>query len=131
MEEPECLHRTRLTKLMLIEVLRKLTGLEPKMWGPTIIGFGSYHYKYESGHEGDSPILGFSPRKAETSLYIHSQTPKSKDLLSKLGKFRLGKVCIYIKRLSDIDLEVLLELAIDTILYIQENNVCSCKIKLA
>src|SRR5215510_16235804 len=65
----------------LIELMQEWSGFEPKMWGPTIIGFGNYHYKYASGHEGDAPIIGFSPRKAEFSLYVYSQTEKSKKLL--------------------------------------------------
>ncbi len=115
--------------LALIKVMREITDLEPKMWGPSIIGFGSYHYKYESGHEGDSPIIGFSPRKAALTLYIHSQTPKSLELLKRLGKFKISKSCIYINKLSDIDISILRELCLDTISYIQENNECSCRIK--
>ena len=114
----------------LIKVMREITDLEPKMWGPSIIGFGSYHYKYESGHEGDSPIIGFSPRKAALTLYIHSQTPESLELLKHLGKFKISKTCIYINKLSDIDISILRELCLDTISYIQENNECSCRIKL-
>jgi hypothetical protein len=83
--------------LKLIKLMKKWTGYEPRMWGPSIIGFGSYHYKYASGHEGDAPILGFSPRKAQFSLYIYSKTQKSDELLKKFGKFTMGKACIYIK----------------------------------
>ena len=81
----------------LIKLMSKWSGFEPKMWGPTIIGFGSYHYKYASGHEGDAPLIGFSPRKAEFSLYVYSPTEENKHLLDDFGKFKIGKVCIYIK----------------------------------
>jgi hypothetical protein len=77
--------------LALIELMREWSGFEPQMWGPTIIGFGSYHYKYASGHEGDAAMLGFSPRKAQFSLYVYSKTEKSDALLNELGKFKMGK----------------------------------------
>jgi hypothetical protein len=91
----------------LIELMRSWSGFEPKMWGPTIIGFGSYHYKYASGHEGDAPIIAFSPRKAEFSLYVYSPCEENDLLLKELGKFKMGKSCIYVKKLADINLEVL------------------------
>jgi hypothetical protein len=97
------------------------------MWGPTIIGFGSYHYKYASGHEGDSPILGFSPRKAAFSLYIYSSTTESKNLLNDLGKFRMGKACIYIRRLSDINIKTLEQLSRISIAYVNEHHDCACR----
>jgi hypothetical protein len=99
----------------LIELMSKWSGFEPKMWGPTIIGFGSYHYKYASGHEGDMPLIGFSPRKAEFSLYVYSPTEESKLLLDNLGKFKMGKACIYIKKLSDININTLEKLCKATI----------------
>ena len=111
----------------LIELLREWSGEEPKMWGPSIIGFGNYHYKYASGHEGDAPVLGFSPRKSAISLYVYSNTEKSKSLLDDLGKFKMGKACIYVKRLSDIDLSVLQELCRESIQYISEHHECSCR----
>jgi hypothetical protein len=80
------------------------------MWGPSIIGFGSYHYKYESGREGDSPQIGFSPRKQNITLYILSGSDHETPLLQKLGKHSTSKVCLYIKRLADVDKKVLLEL---------------------
>ena len=113
----------------LIELLQDWSGFEPKMWGPTIIGFGNYHYKYESGHEGDAPILGFSPRKAAFSLYVYSATAKSKKLLAELGKFKMGKACIYVKKLEDINIPTLQELCIESIKYINENHECSCRKK--
>jgi hypothetical protein len=85
------------------------------MWGPTIIGFGSYHYKYATGREGDCLLIGFSPRKKEFSLYVYTPNQGNEDLLNKLGKFKMGKACIYINRLIDIDLDVLKELCIATI----------------
>ncbi len=111
----------------LIELISNWSGFEPRMWGPTIIGFGKYHYKYASGHEGDAPMLGFSPRKAQFSLYVYSSTEKSKQLLKDLGKFKMGKACIYIKRLSDIDTQVLKELCFESIAYLNEHHECSCR----
>ena len=87
----------------LLKIMQDVTGFKPKMWGPSIIGFGSYHYKYESGHEGDAPLVGFSPRKAEFSLYAYSGLKEHEHLLKDLGKFKVGKVCIYFKKLSDIN----------------------------
>ncbi len=108
--------------LRLIELMREWSGFEPKMWGPTIIGFGSYHYKYASGHEGDSLLIGFSPRKAEFSLYVFAATQDNKELLNDLGKFKMGKACIYIKKLSDINISVLEKLCKATIAYLKEHN---------
>jgi len=90
----------------LIKLMQAQTGFEPKMWGPSIIGFGSYHYKYASGHEGDAPLVGFSPRKDAISLYLCNFTEKE-ELLQKFGKHKAAKACIYIKKLADIDIEVL------------------------
>ncbi|MDP5100779.1 MAG: DUF1801 domain-containing protein [Nonlabens sp.] len=112
--------------LKLIALMREWSGFEPKMWGPTIIGFGSYHYKYASGHEGDAPIIGFSPRKAAISLYVYSDTVKSKLLLQQLGSFKMGKACIYVKKLSEIDIPVLQELVEESIAYLNEHHECSC-----
>jgi hypothetical protein len=113
----------------LIKLMSKWSGFEPKMWGPTIIGFGSYHYKYASGHEGDAPIIGFSPRKAEFSLYVYSPTEESKPLLDDLGKFKMGKACIYIKKLSDINIDILEKICTLSIAYINENHECACREK--
>jgi Domain of unknown function (DU1801) len=113
----------------LIEIMQECSDAEPKMWGPTIIGFGNYHYKYASGHEGDAPVLGFSPRKAAFSLYVYSDTERSKLVLADLGKFKMSKACIYVKKLSDINLSVLKELCIESIKYISEHHECSCRIK--
>jgi len=105
----------------LIELMRKWSGFEPKMWGPTIIGFGSFHYRYASGHEGDSPLLGFSPRKAEFSLYVVAPDKDYEKLLTKLGKYRMGKVCIYFKKLDDLNLDTLEKLSKATIKHVNEN----------
>lgn len=91
----------------LIDLMKKWSGHEPKMWGPSIIGFGSYHYKYDSGHEGDSLLIGFSPRKAAFSLYITAPQNTKFNLLEDLGKCKMSKSCIYFKKLSDLDLKIL------------------------
>lgn len=101
--------------LQLIELMKKWSGFEPKMWGPTIIGFGSYHYKYASGHEGDCLLIGFSPRKKAFSLYVYAPRQNNTELLNQLGKFKMGKACIYINKLLDIDLDVLEVLCKSTI----------------
>lgn len=100
----------------LVKIMQDFTGYEPKMWGPSIIGFGRYHYKSErSRQEGDWPLVGFSPRKAAISLYVYMGLKEQEPLLEKFGKFTMGKSCIYVKKLSDIDAEVLKELMDTTI----------------
>src|SRR5450631_2724195 len=91
----------------LVKLMRSVTGEKPQMWGPSIIGCGSYHYRYDSGREGDMPLIGFSPRKAATVLYGVAGCSDSKTLLAKLGKHTTGKGCLYIKKLADVDQEVL------------------------
>ncbi|MDG2533250.1 DUF1801 domain-containing protein [Sphingomonas sp. HITSZ_GF] len=91
-------------------MMARLTGEAPKMWGATIIGFGSYRYTYDSGHSGEMCRIGFSPRKAELVLYVLSGKPEQADLLSRLGKHRTGKSCLYIKKLADVDLGVVEEI---------------------
>src|SRR6187399_2830712 len=93
----------------LLALMKKVTGKPAKMWGPSIVGFDKYHYKYESGHEGDMCRLGFSPRKASLVLYLGPGL-EDKKLMSKLGKCKTGKGCLYINKLDDIDRDVLLEL---------------------
>lgn len=91
----------------LVKLMSKITGAPPKMWGSSIIGFGTYHYKYSSGHEGDSCLAGFSPRKQNITIYAMLGIDDFSDLLNKLGKHKTGKGCLYIKRLSDVDLQIL------------------------
>jgi len=99
----------------LIGLMKKWSGFEPKMWGPTIVGFGSYHYRYASGHEGDAPLIGFSPRKAEFSLYVTDPGNENEKLLDQLGKFKMSKACIYFKKLDDLNLDILEKLSKETI----------------
>src|SRR6202034_4051396 len=91
----------------LIKLMQRATGEKPKMWGPSIVGFGSYHYTYESGREGDMPLAGFSPRKAATVLYGLMGSSDSQALLAKLGKHTTGRGCLYIKKLADVDKKVI------------------------
>ena len=114
----------KIDSLELIKLMSKWSGFEPRMWGPTIIGFGSYHYKYPSGHEGDAPMLGFSPRKPQFSLYVYSKTDRSDELLKEFGKFKMGKACIYIKKLADINISILEELCKESIAYLNEHHEC-------
>lgn len=109
----------------LVELMRRWSGTEPKMYGPTIVGFGSYHYKYASGHEGDAPVIGFSPRKAEFSLYVTVPGKENEKLLQQLGKFKMAKACIYFKKLEDINIDVLEMLCKGTIEYMKANYECS------
>ncbi|MEK3890357.1 DUF1801 domain-containing protein [Bacillus sp. FSL K6-3431] len=104
----------------LIDIFSKTTGFEAKMWGPSIIGFGSYHYKYESGHEGDAPLVGFSPRKAKISLYFATGDAKREELLKDFGKHTAGKACIYINKVADINVEVLIALINQSITFLNE-----------
>jgi hypothetical protein len=99
----------------LVKLMREVTGEEPKMWGPSIIGFGSYHYKYESGREGDMPLAGFSPRKAAIVLYGATRAGDSPALLATLGKHTTGKGCLYIKNLADVDSTVLEGLLVESL----------------
>ncbi len=107
----------------LLKLMQDFTGYEPKMWGPTMIGFGQYHYKSEkSRQEGDWPLVGFSPRKAAISLYVYSGCPGQEDLLKDLGKFKMGKGCIYVNKLSDINLDILKKMMKLTIDFLQEKH---------
>jgi hypothetical protein len=94
----------------LLEMMREVTGEEPRMWGPSIVGFGSYRYRYESGREGDWFPVGFSPRKSSLVVYIMSGFPRHAELMERLGKHRTGKSCLYINKLEDVDVNVLREL---------------------
>jgi hypothetical protein len=100
----------RKDSFQIVEMMRKISGFDPKMWGPSIIGFGSYHYKYESGREGDAPMLGFSPRKAEIVLYLALGEDDREKLLKQFGKHKTGKGCIYFKKLEDVNVDVLKEM---------------------
>lgn len=104
----------------LLDLFTETTGYEAKMWGPSIIGFGSYHYKYATGHEGDAPLVGFSPRKAKISLYLAQGEPERERTLDRLGKHTTGKACVYVNKLDDIDLDVLKELIKQSIVYLQK-----------
>src|SRR5690349_2210727 len=97
--------------LVVLDLLRDVTELEPAMWGTSIVGFGSYHYKYASGHEGDAARIGFSPRKANLVIYITPGFDRYDDLMRKLGKYKTGVSCLYITRLSDVNVDVLRQLA--------------------
>jgi len=94
----------------ILDMMREITGHEPAMWGPSIVGFDSYHYRYASGREGDWPVVGFSPRKRNLTLYIMDGFDGYDALLAKLGKFKTGKSCLYIHKLADVDQETLREL---------------------
>src|ERR1700728_4079910 len=99
----------------LIKLMQKATGERATMWGPSIIGFGSYHFKYESGREGDMPLAGFSPRKAATVLYGLTGSSEAQALLDKLGKHTTGKGCLYIKKLGDVDQKVIEALVVKSV----------------
>jgi hypothetical protein len=101
-------------------MMERITGEPAKMWGPSIIGFGSYHYKYDSGHEGDMCRLGFSPRKAELVLYVLTESEGQAALLARLGKHRTSKSCLYIKRLGDVDEGVLEALTVHALDHMNE-----------
>lgn len=110
----------RLDSFELLKLMQDFTGFEPKMWGASIIGFGSYHYKSErSRQEGDWPLIGFSPRKAAISLYVYTGAKEHEYLLKDLGKFKMGKACIYVKKLSDINQDALKKLMKETIDFMQ------------
>lgn len=110
----------RIDSFELLKIMSDFTGFKPKMWGPSIIGFGSYHYKSDrSRQEGDWPLVGFSPRKAAISLYVYMGTKEHAYLLGNLGKFKMGKACIYVKKLSDINIDVLKVLMGETIKFLQ------------
>ena len=96
--------------LAIAEMMAEVTGEPAAMWGPSIVGFGSYHYRYESGREGDMPLVGFSPRKQAITLYIMDGFDRHDELLSRLGKHATGKACLYIKKLEDVDMVVLREI---------------------
>ena len=104
----------------LLDIFTEATGLKAKMWGPSIIGFGSYHYKYASGHEGEAALVGFSPRKAKISLYFQVGDTKREELLKNFGKYTSGKGCVYINKVEDISIDVLKELINHTVAFLKD-----------
>lgn len=106
----------------ILELMREVTGEEARMWGDSIIGFGSYHYTYKSGREGDWFLTGFSPRKQNLTLYIMAGFDEYDELLDKLGKYKTGKSCLYINKLDDVDTDVLRELVKRSAEHVAETN---------
>ncbi len=106
----------------IAKMMKQVTKAEPKMWGSSIVGFGSYHYKGASGREGDWMLVGFSPRKQNLTLYIMAGFDGYPELLKKLGKFSTGKSCLYIKKLADVDKKVLKELVGESVQYMKKLN---------
>jgi len=102
--------RRRQDSYVVLELMKQVTGAEPRMWGDSIVGFGSIHYEYASGREGDWPVIAFSPRKQSLTLYIMPGFEGYDELLHRLGKFKTGKTCLYINKLDDVDRSVLREL---------------------
>ena len=114
--------KKRQDSFMVMELMKQVTGKEPEMWGDSIVGFGSYHYKYASGREGDWFITGFSPRKQNLTLYIMSGFDEYDQLLNRLGKHSTGKSCLYIKKIEDVDVSVLKELVKRSAEHIERTN---------
>jgi hypothetical protein len=112
--------RQREDALTIAAMMERLTGEKPKMWGPSIIGFGSYHYKYDSGREGDMCRIGFSPRKGQTVVYAMDGYADKEALMARLGKHKTGKSCLYIKKLADVDEAVLEEICTRSLAYMDE-----------
>ena len=108
--------------LQIMDIMKKATKTEPKMWGTSIVGFGNYHYKYASGREGDWFLTGFSPRKQNLTLYIMSGFDEYDSLMKKLGKHTTGKSCLYIKRLEDVDMKVLRELVTKSVKHMKKTH---------
>lgn len=112
--------RKREDAFQLLDIFTETTGYQAKMWGPSIIGFGKYHYKYKTGHEGDAPLVGFSPRKAKISLYFATGDTEREQLLKDFGKHTTGKACVYINKVADINIDVLKALIKQSIVFLQE-----------
>lgn len=117
--EPE---KRREDGMAVLEIMRKITGEPPELWGPSIVGFGRYRYRYESGREGDWFLTGFSPRKTSLTLYIMGGFPRHAELMKKLGKYKTGKSCLYINKLEDVDLKVLKALIKESAAYVKKNH---------
>lgn len=101
--------------LLICNLMKEATGHEAKMWGASIIGFGTMHYKYESGHEGNAPLIAFSPRKSAISLYLASEFDGKEELLKNFGKHKQGEACIYVNKLKDINMDVLKQLIVSSL----------------
>jgi len=114
--------KKRQDSFAILELMREVTGEEPQMWGSSIIGFGSYHYKYASGREADWMLVGFAPRKQALTLYIMSGFDGYDDLMENLGKHTTGKSCLYIKKLDDVDLDTLRELVRQSVEHMKATN---------
>ncbi len=113
--------RKRDDAYQLLDIFTETTGYEAKMWGPSIIGFGKYHYKYKSGHEGDAPLVGFSPRKARFSLYFATGDSKREALLKEFGRHKTGKACVYINKVADINVDILKELINQSVSFLKKS----------
>lgn len=109
----------RADALAVAKLMKLITKKQPKMWGPSIVGYGTYHYKYDSGREGDWFLAGFSPRKQNLTIYIMSGFARREALMKKLGKYKTGKSCLYVNKLADIDLAVLTELISESVAYLK------------
>ncbi len=110
----------RADSFKVVALMEEQSGYPAKMWGPAIVGFGSYHYKYDSGRDGDAPMVGFSPRANAITLYLATDYPAHQELLAKLGKHTTSKACIYVKKLGDIDAEVLKTMVSESVKYMKE-----------
>jgi hypothetical protein len=110
----------RADSFKIVELMEEQSGYPAKMWGPAIVGFGSYHYKYDSGHEGDAPLVGFSPRANAISLYLASDFPGRDELLAKFGKHTFAKACVYVKKLADVDTDVFKTMVSESVNYLRE-----------
>jgi hypothetical protein len=115
-------NKRRADGLEVLKMIKDVTGLEPQMWGDSIVGFGSYHYKYASGREGEWMLIGFSPRKQNLTLYIMDGFNEYVNLLEKLGKHKIGKSCLYINKLEDVDQDVLKQLVKRSVEHMQKTN---------
>jgi hypothetical protein len=114
--------KKRQDSFTVLKLMKQITGKEPEMWGDSIVGFGSYHYKYASGREGDWFVAGFSPRKQNLTLYIMSGFDEYDRLLGKLGKHSTGKSCLYIKKIEDVDVDVLTKLVKKSVEHMEKTN---------
>jgi hypothetical protein len=109
---------------VIIDIISKATGFEPKMWGTAIVGFGSYHYKYESGREGDAPLAGIAARASSITFYLGAEFTKRDELLAKFGKHKLSGGCIHIQKLEDIDTGILVKMVKNSVAYRKTHHEC-------